>query len=91
MAEPLELLFCLYRCNQSVLNRAETFDEFYYWGEVLLGDFDDVDKYLVDAKMLYANILEIKEIDALFNYLTDEQIAVIKRFWAGFEPETDVV
>ncbi len=89
MAEPLELLFCLYRCNQSVLNRAETFDEFYYWGEVLLGDFDDVDKYLVDAKMLYANILEIKEIDALFNYLTDEQIAVIKRFWAGFEPETD--
>ena len=62
----------------------ERFDEFVYWGDVLLGDFDDVDKYLVDASRLFSNISDLKEIDAGYDYLSDEQVAAIKEFWTDF-------
>lgn len=46
---------------------------------MLLGDFDDVDKYMVDARQLFTNIHDLKEIDEF--YLTEEQIEIVKRFW----------
>ena len=55
-----------------------------FGGEMLLNDFDDVDKYLVDAKQLFTNIKELKEIDEKFLYLTPEQLAAIRRFWVHF-------
>lgn len=58
----------------------ETFDGFYYWGEMLVGDFDTVDKYLIDASMLFTNLADIHDLDS-FNTLTDEQIAIIRKFW----------
>lgn len=57
----------------------ETFDNFVFWGDMLLGDFDDVDKYMVDARQLFTNIHDLKEIDEF--YLTEEQIEIVKRFW----------
>lgn len=60
----------------------ETFDKFYFWGEVLLSDFDMVDKYLINADMLFSNISDIKELESDLSYMTDEQIEIIKTFWA---------
>ena len=40
----------------------ESLDEFYYWGEILIKDFDDIDKHLVNAKELFANIKELREL-----------------------------
>jgi hypothetical protein len=80
------LLFRLYAIYQRVSKKEETFDHFVYWGEMLINDFDDVDKYLVDAKQLFTNVTELKEIDNLFSYLTENQIEAIKRFWSTFEP-----
>lgn len=57
------------------------FDEFYHWGEVLVADFDMIDKYNVDAHQLFANIGDLKELEADLSYLTEEQIAMINRFW----------
>ena len=57
------------------------FDEFYHWGEVLVSDFDMVDKYMVDASQLFANIGDLKELEADMSYLSAEQIAMINRFW----------
>ena len=59
----------------------ESFDEFYHWGEVLIADFDMVDKYMVDASQLFTNIRDLKELEADMSYLSAEQIELINRFW----------
>lgn len=66
----------------------ESFDAFYHWGEVLLSDYDSIDKYLIDAQMLFANIADLKDVDAdLTTYLNEEQLQVVKRFWREFEAD----
>ncbi|MFV0468148.1 MAG: PD-(D/E)XK nuclease family protein [Dysgonomonas sp.] len=85
-ADRIEMLFTLYDIYKQVNPQAETFDEFVFWGEMLLNDFDDVDKYLVDAQQLFRNISDLKEIDAGFDYLTEEQVKAIRRFWVNFLP-----
>ncbi|BAX80987.1 PD-(D/E)XK nuclease family protein [Labilibaculum antarcticum] len=83
----LGLLFRLYKIYIQRMEVSESFDEFYHWGEMLLGDFDDLDKYRVNAKHLFQNLAEEKEIDNLFDYLTEEQIVAIQSFWSSFRPE----
>ena len=78
------LLFELYKIYSKLKKPAESFDEFYYWGDMLLNDFDDVDKYLVDGSLLFRNVLDIKNIDSQFGGLTEYQISIIKRFWTNF-------
>lgn len=65
----------------------ETFDKFYFWGEVLLSDFDLIDKYLIDAEMLFRNICDLKELEADLSYLTEEMRRVIHDFWSHFQIE----
>jgi CRISPR/Cas system-associated exonuclease Cas4 (RecB family) len=78
------LLFELYKAYDKLKKPHESFDEFYYWGDMLLNDFDDVDKYLVNASVLFRNVLDLKNIDAQFGTLTYEQVEIIKRFWTNF-------
>lgn len=63
---------------------AEPFDSFYFWGEMLLADFDQIDKYFIDADMLFSNIRDLKELEN-HTYLTSEQIDVITQFWSNFD------
>lgn len=65
----------------------ETFDKFYFWGEMLLNDFDTIDKYLIDASMLFSNIRDLKEIEADLSYLTPEQLEILSSFWKSFGEE----
>lgn len=58
----------------------ESFDKFYFWGDMLISDFDLIDKYMVDASQLLRNIEEIKELEADVSYLTPEQLRIIS-FW----------
>lgn len=66
----------------------EELDRFYFWGEMLLSDFDMIDKYRVDAKMLFRNISDLKELEADLSYLTPQQRAIINRFWEGVLKES---
>jgi len=59
---------------------AVDFDKFQYWGEVLISDFNDVDKYLVDAKALFHNVEALKEIGS--NHLSDEQMELLSRYFS---------
>ncbi|MBO7314552.1 MAG: PD-(D/E)XK nuclease family protein, partial [Alistipes sp.] len=59
---------------------SESFDKFYFWGDMLISDFDLIDKYMVDASQLLRNIEEIKELEADVSYLTPEQLRIIS-FW----------
>lgn len=67
----------------------QSLDAFFFWGDVLLSDFDAVDKYLIDANVLFSNVKDIKELDADTSYLTPEQIEIINRLgnmWLDSEP-----
>ncbi|MEI6752405.1 MAG: PD-(D/E)XK nuclease family protein [Paludibacter sp.] len=85
----LSSIFKLYSIYKELSGSDETFDSFVYWGEMLLSDFDDVDKYRVDAKQLFTNITELKQIDQLFNVFTEKQIEAIRQFWSNFVPVTE--
>lgn len=67
----------------------EPFDKFYFWGDLLLTDFDTIDKYAVDADQLFRNITEIKELEADISYLTPAQLQIV-RFWSSLGPEADL-
>lgn len=67
----------------------EPFDKFYFWGDMLLADFDTIDKYRIDARQLFRNISEIKEIEADISYLTPQQLQILK-FWSSLGPEADL-
>lgn len=68
---------------------AEPFDKFYFWGEMLLNDFDTIDKYAVDADQLFRNITDIKELEADISYLTPRQLQILQ-FWSTLGPEADL-
>ncbi len=86
-AENEILLFELYRVYHEVRKSNESFDEFYFWGDMLLDDFDDVDKNLANASKIFHNIQDIKKIDQVFGGLTEEQADIVKRFWTNFSPD----
>lgn len=65
----------------------EGFDSFYFWGEVLLNDFDQIDKYRVDADMLFSNLRDLKDMDGDLSYFNEQQRAVVRRFWEAFGAE----
>ena len=88
-ADKINSLFLLYNLYVRISRSAETFDEFLYWGELLLNDFDDIDKYLVDARALFTNLSDLKEMDESFDYLSDEQVQAIRTFWQSFYPKGD--
>lgn len=65
----------------------EGFDSFYFWGEILLSDFDSIDKYMIDAAMLFINIADLKTLESDLSYLTEEQVRIISQFWRNFNIE----
>ena len=83
----LRLITELYRIYSEYHD--EPFDRFYFWGDMLLTDFDTVDKYLIDASMLFRNIEDIKEIEADISYLTPSQLRIIA-FWTSLGEEADL-
>src|SRR6056297_2068546 len=80
-ADPLGLVFDLYDIFRKEKKSTESFDEFYLWGEMLIGDFDDIDKNLVEASDIFRNIAELKSIEDHFSYLSEDQIKAIRQFW----------
>ncbi len=84
----VRLLLDLYECYRKLNPKAEPLDEFIFWGDVILGDFNDVDKYLVDAGQLFANVADYKALQDTFEYLTDTQREAIKGFLSHFNDQS---
>ncbi len=80
----INLLLTLYDCYKELNPAAEPLDDFIFWGDVLLGDFDDVDKYLVPAGSLFTDVSQYKGMQDDFSYLTDSQKEAVKRFISNF-------
>jgi len=86
-ADKLSLIFELYSIYIEKSDSKESFDQFYPYIETILSDFDEIDKYLVNADDLFQNLSNLKDIEDKLSYLTDEQIKAIQRFWHNFNPE----
>ena len=80
----IRLLLELYRIYSGMYGKAETLDEFIFWGDIIIGDFNDVDKYLADASQLYTNIADLKNIQDSYNYLSERQRKAIETFVGHF-------
>lgn len=78
-APRLDQLFILYNEYRKLSEEVVDFDQFIFWGEMLLNDFNDVDLYLADPHKLFVNLKRFREVSS--NYLTDEQIEIINRYW----------
>jgi hypothetical protein len=84
--DKLDLVHRLHQTYQRILDdsHAESFDQFYFWGDMLLRDFDEMDKYLVHAAQLFQDLRNQKELDSSFDFLTDEQKKFLLDFWKSF-------
>ena len=80
----INLLLELYQCYSRLNPAAESLDDFIFWGDVLLGDFDDVDKYLAPAASLFTDVSQYKGMQDDFSYLTDAQRQAVERFVSNF-------
>lgn len=59
------LLFHLYEIYRKNPVESESigFDHFLNWGQLLLNDFDEIDRYLVQPKQLFKNLRDIRELE----------------------------
>ena len=80
-ADRLTLILSLYQAYSRACGIEETFDRFFFWGDILLNDFDETDQYLVNPDQVFSSVRDLKEIDAEFPFLTGEQKDIIREFW----------
>ncbi|MBR1547447.1 MAG: PD-(D/E)XK nuclease family protein [Prevotella sp.] len=86
VADPIRLVCELHKSFCAQTGSQETLDRFFGWGQLLVSDFDDVDKNMADADRVFANLRDIHELDDV-SYLTDEQSEAIRRFFSNFSDE----
>ncbi len=80
-------VYKLYECYQSLRSGAERFDQFFFWGEMILRDFEEIDQYLVAPDKLFTFIENQKELDEAFFFLEAEDREIITSFWNTFLPD----
>jgi CRISPR/Cas system-associated exonuclease Cas4 (RecB family) len=85
--DKLSLVFRLFKVYKDLKGSTEQFDEFYYWGGMLISDFDQIDKYMLNARELFTNITELKEIDSRFADLQIENKQLLENFWGTLTNE----
>lgn len=85
--DPIRLVNELYKVFREETRSEETLDDFYFWGELLINDFDDVDKNMVDAGKLFTNLQDLKNIMDDYNFLDKKQEAAIQQFFQNFSIE----
>ena len=86
VADPIKLVSDLHKSFIECTGIDETLDHFYGWGQLLLSDFDDVDKNMAPADRVFANLRDIHELDDI-SYLTQEQKEILKKFFSNFSEE----
>lgn len=78
------LLLKLYSCYEKLNPKHESLDDFIFWGDVLLGDFDDVDKYLINPDQLFTNVSDLRKIQDTYEYLSENQRKAVEQFLNHF-------
>ena len=87
-ADPIKLICDIHKSFTKCTCIDETLDHFYGWGQLLLADFDDIDKNMADADSIFCNLKDIHELDDI-SYLDNEQKEMLARFFANFSDDID--
>ena len=87
-ADPIKLICDIHKSFTKCTGIDETLDHFYGWGQLLLADFDNIDKNMADADSIFCNLKDIHELDDI-SYLDDEQKEMLKRFFANFSDDIE--
>ncbi len=82
-----ELIFRLYDVYQQVMANGETLDDFYSWGQLMLSDFDDIDKHCANAKDIFVNLANWQEMGD-YSFLSEEQRESLREYF-GKSLDTD--
>ena len=85
--DPIRLVCELYKVFKEETQSQETLDDFYFWGELLISDFDAVDKNMVDADKLFSNLQGLKNLMDNYDFLDKEQEEAIRQFFQNFSIE----
>lgn len=84
LGDSIKLVCELYKIFREETKSEESLDDFYFWGELLISDFDDADKNLVDTDKLFSNLQDLKNMMDGFDFLSEEQEAAIQQFFQNF-------
>lgn len=83
LADHIDLIITLYKVYCNITGSEESLDQFYGWGEMMLADFDDIDKHMADASQIFSLLVNIHELDNI-DYLSEHQKAELQRFFSNF-------
>lgn len=84
IADPIKLVCDLYKVFQKATGSKETLDDFYFWGEMLIADFDDVDKNMADTHALFSNLKDLNELMDNYDFLEEGQKEALSQFFHNF-------
>ena len=87
--DPIQLVFRLYNVFCEVTDSCESLDHFYSWGQLLLADFDDLDKNMADADKLFINLEAWQELKD-FSFLTEAQRQSLEDFFGKVMDDTEM-
>lgn len=82
--DPVKLVCDLYKVFVEATGSKETLDEFYFWGEMLIADFDDADKNMVDTDALFGNLKDLNEMMDHYEFLEEGQKEALGQFFRNF-------
>lgn len=80
-ADNIKSVSVLYKIFENRGMEFDSIDRFWGWGETLLADFDDIDKNMADANLVFSNTKDLHAYDTV-NYLTEEQIKELQNFFS---------
>ena len=84
IADPIKLVCDLYKVFQKTTGSKETLDDFYFWGEMLIADFDDADKNMADTHALFSNLKDLNELMDNYDFLEEGQKEALSQFFHNF-------
>lgn len=86
--DPIKLVCDLHKSFIECTGIEESLDHFFGWGQLLLADFDDIDKNMADVSKVFKNIKDIHELDDV-SYLDEEQRRILHKFFSNFNEDND--
>ena len=84
IADPIKLVCDLYKVFQKATGSKETLDDFYFWGEMLIADFDDADKNMADTHALFSNLKDLNKLMDNYDFLEEGQKEALSQFFHNF-------
>ena len=84
VGDPIKLVCDLYKVFLEVTGSTETLDDFYFWGEMLIADFDDADKNLANTQALFSNLKDLNALTDNYDFLEEGQKEALAQFFRNF-------